>query len=247
MLTVENLGHEYGRRKFALRNVSFSLKPGYLCCLVGANGAGKTTLLKTIYGVLCPSAGRVLYQGEQVTRANAKGKEYYKGLCRYHKEVAFVGEDEWCFPNETMQENVETLKTFYENFDEKEYGRLLEVFVLKEAAQEKTYPELSRGQQMLFQIAFAMARHPRLLLMDEPFANLDPVVKVDLVQLFQEKMKDEDISILLSTHLVDDISDMVDYVGLMKKGELFLFGDRESVFEEKKVDNLKAWILGGEK
>lgn len=247
MLTVENLGHKYGKRRFALRNISFSLEQGYLCCLVGANGAGKTTLLKTIYGVLCPSAGRVLYQGEQVTRANAKGKEYYKGLCRYHKEVAFVGGDEWCFPNATMQENVETLKTFYENFDEGEYGRLLEVFGLKKVAREKTYPELSRGQQMLFQIAFAMARHPRLLLMDEPFANLDPVVKVDLVQLFQEKMKDEDISILLSTHLVDDISDMVDYVGLMKEGELVMYGDRESVFEEKKVDSLKAWILGGEK
>ena len=60
-------------------------------------------------------------------------------------------------------------------------------------------------------------------------------------------MKDEDISILLSTHLVDDISDMVDYVGLMKEGELVTYGDRESVFEEKKVDSLKAWILGGEK
>ena len=247
MLTVENLGHEYGRRRFALRNVSFSLEQGYLCCLVGANGAGKTTLLKTIYGVLCSSSGKVSYQGKPVIWPKAKGREYYKGLCRYHKDVAFVGGDDWCFPNETMQKNVQTLKTLYESFDEEEYGRLMEIFGLKKATLEKTCPELSQGQKMLFQIAFALARHPKLLLLDEPFANLDPVVKVDLVQLFQERIKDEGISIIVSTHLVDDVSDMVDYVGLMKEGKLVMYGDRESIFEEKKVDSLKAWILGGEK
>ena len=157
-----------------------------------------------------------------------------------------MGGDDWCFPNETMQKNVQTLKTLYESFDEEEYGRLMEIFGLKKATLEKTCPELSQGQKMLFQIAFALARHPKLLLLDEPFANLDPVVKVDLVQLFQERIKDEGISIIVSTHLVDDVSDMVDYVGLMKEGKLVMYGDRESIFEEKKVDNLKAWILGGE-
>lgn len=247
MLTVENLGHKYGKRNFALKNVSFSLEQGYLCCLVGANGAGKTTLLKTIYGVICSSSGKVSYQGKQVIWPKAKGREYYKGLCQFHKEAAFVGEDDWCFTNETMQKNVETLKTLYESFDEEEYGRLLVLFGLKEAVRENKYLELSQGQKMLFQIAFALARHPRLLLLDEPFANLDPVVKVDLTQLFQEKIKEEMVSIVVSTHLVDDISDMVDYVALMKEGEMVMYGDRERVFEEKNVDDLKSWILGGEK
>lgn len=250
MLKVEDLGYRYGKTKFELKKVSFSLEDGYLMCLVGKNGAGKTTLLQGIYGLLPLDSGRVIYNDVPVVvgrRQMEGGKEQKrissKKLCDYREEVAYVGECNWTFWSRTMEENSNTLKTLYQKFDEKEYERLLSYFGLQERDAKKEYTELSTGQKLLFQLAFVMARHPRLLLLDEPFANLDPIVKVDLAQLFQDKILQENMQIILSTHLVDDISDMVDYIGVMKDGELVRFGDRESILEGQNVEGLRDYIL----
>lgn len=296
MLKVENFGYKYGKSKFEIKDVNFSLEDGYLMCLVGKNGAGKTTLLKGIYGLLEPESGAVTYnnvcvvegkrncqianhtqnnhingsmesrndeKGSQVegdrgisagqtNGSNARGEangrktdrlEKSGNLCAYHREAAFVGNVTWFFEDFSMEENANALKSLYTSFDEKEYARLLQLFGLQVQESKKKYVELSTGEKMLFQLAFVMARHPRLLLLDEPFANLDPIVKVDLAQLFQEKIQQENVQIILSTHLVDDISDMVDYIGVVKDGQMVKFGDREAIFEGSGVDGLREYIL----
>lgn len=271
MLKVENFGYKYGKSKFEIKDVNFSLEDGYLMCLVGKNGAGKTTLLKGIYGLLEPENGAVIYNnvcvvegkkgahtagnksnqvnGSQENESREKsGKaknrlEKSGNLSAYHREAAFVGNVTWFFEDFSMEENANALKTLYPSFDENEYDRLLQLFGLQAQEIKKKYAELSTGEKMLFQLAFVMARHPRLLLLDEPFANLDPIVKVDLAQLFQEKIQQENVQIILSTHLVDDISDMVDYIGVVKDGQMVKFGDREAIFEGSGVDGLREYIL----
>jgi len=248
MLTVKGLEYTYKKSGFAIKNISFSLEDGYLMCLIGKNGAGKTTLLQGIYGLLAPMGGEITYNHVKVVegtkkRGDSKEKISSKILAEYHKEVAFVGGVTWIFRERTMKENIDTLQALYDNFDQKEYERLLQYFGLTEGEEKKNYEELSTGQKMLFQIAFSMARHPKLLLMDEPFANLDPIVKVDLAQLLQDKIEKENMQVIVSTHLVDDISSAVDYIGVMKKGELVRFGDRESILDENSSEGLREFIL----
>lgn len=223
MLTVKELSYRYGKRGFALGPVSFSLEDGYLMCLIGRNGSGKTTLLQAIAGLLRTNSGKVLYDGE----------------------AGYVGGGTWYFSGLSMKENKDMLKTLYPSFEEAEYQRLLSLFELGAEDENKTFTELSAGQKMLFELAFVMARHPKLLLLDEPFANLDPVVKVDLAQLLADRITEENIQVILSTHLVDDISDRVDYIGVMEQGAVVKFGDRESLLGDAEVDGLREFILCG--
>lgn len=246
MLDVKNLGYRYGRKKFVLSNISFSLEDGYVMCIIGKNGAGKTTLLQAIYGSLKPSEGNVAYNDNIVVASKKQAAPSYENQLIYHEEAALVGDFNWCFEDLSIKENVDTLKELYTNFDEEEYIRLLKYFNLDQIDDSKKIQELSTGQEVLLQLAFNMARHPKLLLLDEPFANLDPVVKVDISALLQDKMTEENTQIIISTHLVDDISDMVDYVGCMENGRMTTFMDRESLFEKKGVEGLREYILGEE-
>lgn len=243
MLDVKNLGYRYGRKKFVLSNISFSLEDGYVMCIIGKNGAGKTTLLQAIYGSLKPSEGNVAYNDNIVVASKKQAAPSYENQLIYHEEVALVGDFNWCFEDLSIKENVDTLKELYTTFDEEEYIRLLKYFDLDQIDDSKKIQELSTGQEVLLQLAFNMARHPKLLLLDEPFANLDPVVKVDISALLQDKMTEENTQIIISTHLVDDISDMVDYVGCMENGRMTTFMDRESLFEKKGVEGLREYIL----
>jgi ABC-2 type transport system ATP-binding protein len=81
------------------------------------------------------------------------------------------------------------------------------------------------------------------MILDEPLANLDPVIKVDLMELLHRKAMEDNMGILISTHLVEDISDMVDFIGIMDDGEMKIFGDRESVFETFNSESLRELLL----
>ena len=94
------------------------------------------------------------------------------------------------------------------------------------------FDELSTGKQMQLQLAFALARHPKLLLLDEPMANLDPVVKTDIWELLIRTIEKENISIIISTHLVEEVNDITDYIGLLDNGRLVKFGDREQILND---------------
>lgn len=242
MIKVDGLTFRYKKDRLVLKNITFSLEDGYLMCLIGRNGAGKTTLLQAMYGVLACESGEVIYNDKRVVAGKGTQKVSYASLKNYHNEVAYVGNVAWVLDSKSVEENVGVLRTLYADFDGKEYERLCTYFGLTKEDEKKLYSELSTGQKMLFQIAFAMGRHPKLLLLDEPFANLDPIVKVDMAQLFQDKIEQENVQIILSTHLVDDISDQVDYVGVMKDGELTEFGDREQILQKKDAEGLRDFI-----
>ncbi|MCM1256818.1 MAG: ATP-binding cassette domain-containing protein [Roseburia sp.] len=93
---------------------------------------------------------------------------------------------------------------------------------------EKPLGEVSTGEKKQIQLAFAMARRPKLLLLDEPGANLDPVFRVSLMDKLQSQIAREELSVILSTHILEDIEDVADYVGVMEEGRMSFFGDRES-------------------
>lgn len=220
MLVVKNLNYR-ANKKFSIRDISFSLEKGYMMCLLGKNGAGKTTLLELLYGMLRPDSGSVEAQ----------------------EQTAFVGGEDWCFPSWTMEHNRRQFALLYPNFDEGLYQEYLTLFGMEAEAENQQYSDLSTGQKMQFQIAFALAHKPGLLLLDEPMANLDPVARTDMMELLHQKVAREGMSVIISTHLVDDISDMVDYIGILDDGNMTDFGDRDALLEEYASTGVRDMLL----
>lgn len=242
MIEVCNVSYKAKGKKtknnFSLNNIHFALEDGYMMGLFGRNGAGKTTLLQTIYGMITPGEGEIRWKFDQ-----EKKRLNQKNLFLFHRQAAYVGEEEWCFSSWSMRKNRELFARLYPQFDEQIYNRYLSIFSLSPEEEQKTYTNLSMGQRMLFQMAFVLARKPRLLLLDEPMANLDPVVKTDLMEALHKCVMYDGMGIILSTHLVDDISDLVDYIGILDQGRLTDFGDRESVLQRYGSDNLRNMLL----
>ena len=228
MIKVMNLS--YQMKKFSMENVDFSLEDGYLMTLLGRNGAGKTTLLNLIYGCLAPTTGMVLWNGADVTGKHAM--ESKNGDLLYHEEVAYVGNRTWCVESLSCNENVSMFKGLYSSWDEERFEKILKLVEFSEDDLSTKVGELSSGKAMQFQFAFALARHPKLLLLDEPMANLDPVVKTDLWDLLLRTISEENISIIISTHLVEEVNQITDYIGVIEDGKLVKFGDREQVLGE---------------
>ena len=236
MIEVRDLNYSVKKsgKSFSINNINFKLEDGYIMSLLGKNGSGKTTLLSLIYGALSPNSGEVVWNGKKINIDNRYD---------FRNDVAYIGDMDWCFGTKSINENVKMLKLLYKNFDETIFEEYIEYFDLNDVEREKDYADLSTGKMMQFQIAFALARKPKLLLMDEPMANLDPVIKVDLMEMLQQKVMQENMSIIISTHLVEDISDMTDYIGILDDGNMKEFGDREKIFEKYEDEDLRKLLL----
>lgn len=236
MIEVKNLSYKEKKSKngFSINNISFKLEDGYIMSLLGKNGSGKTTLLNLIYGMFKNDSGEVLWNGNVINIDNN-----YAFRC----DVAYVGGEEWCFSSKSADENIELLKYLYTDFDMELYEKYLKYFELKESDRRKKYSKLSTGQAMLFQIAFALARKPKLVIMDEPMANLDPIIKVDIMELLQKKVEEENMSIIISTHLLEDITDVTDYIGIIENGKMTEFDNREVIFEKYNADGLREVFI----
>ena len=241
MLEVLNLS--YRTKTFSMENVRFSLDDGYLMTLLGRNGAGKTTLFDLLYGRLEPQSGKVLWNGIDVTGTkaidsycdnfsdNIAANESARGIL-YHDEVAYVGGRSWCIDGIGADENIKLLSRLYSRWDQKHFDEMLEMMEFTKEEYTTKFEELSTGKQLQLQLAFALARHPKLLLLDEPMANLDPVVKTDIWELLIRTIEKENISIIISTHLVEEVNDITDYIGLLDNGRLVKFGDREQILND---------------
>ena len=220
MLKSFQLNYHYGitppkENGFAIKDVFINAEPGYITCLLGKNAAGKTTLLSLLYGMLRPKSGKVSWDGKEVK---------YKNLAAYHREVAYFGE-KWCAEGLTVEKNVEMLSILYPTFDRELFDSLIKT-AQAEGTLEKRYFELSTGERVKAELAFLIARKPKLIILDEPLANIDPVFKMDILELLQKGVAENGTGVLISTHLIDEISDMVDYIYVLDNGKIVKHGSR---------------------
>ena len=226
MLTAKNINYRYGlvkakKEDFELQDVSLTLEPGYVSCLLGKNGAGKTTLLNLLYGMRKPKSGEILWKDQLLDD---------KTLTDFRQEVAYVGEV-WCAESMTVANNIEMLSVLYPTFDRTYFDSLRKLAGV-EGCLDKLFSSLSTGERMKVEISFMLARRPKLMLLDEPLANIDPVFKVDILELLQRGVAENETGVLISTHLIDEISDMVDYVNVLENGRLVKSGTRFDVLGE---------------
>ena len=222
MIEVKNISFKYSGNDFRMEDISLSLEEGYINTIIGENGCGKTTLLKLIYGMLTPKNGEILWNGKSIG---------IDTLPAYHREVAFVGGD-WCIPDYSIRKNMEILSTLYPDYDKDLFDDLIKKADLSET-EDTAISNLSKGQTVKAEIIFNLAKKPKMLILDEPLANLDPVFKVDILEIIQNAVASEELGVIMSTNLLDEVKNITDFAGIMKEGKMIRWGDRFTIFENK--------------
>lgn len=216
-LEIKNLSKSF--TGFKLDNISFTLPNGCILGLVGENGAGKSTTIKLILDMLHKDSGSIQVLG----RNNAED-------IRAIKEDVGVVMDEAGIPECLNARQVgKIMNGTFRNWNNGFYADTLKKLSIPE---KKPYKELSRGMKMKLGIAVAMSHGSKLLLLDEPTSGLDPVVRDEVVDMFGEFTRDENHSILISSHIVSDLEKLCDYIAFLHKGKLLLFEEKDVLLGE---------------
>ena len=206
-------GVEKHYKKFTLGPIDLVVPAGSIVGLVGENGAGKTTTLKILTGVTRPDAGRVELLGSRPEDPAARAR------------VGVVFEDATFFMGMTPAQIGRCMAGMFQAaWQADHYEALLERFGLDPRQKMK---EFSRGMRMKLNLAAALAHAPELLVLDEPTAGLDPVMRGEILDLFLEYIQDERHSILLSSHITSDLEQVADSIAYLHKGRLLFQEDKE--------------------
>ena len=206
-------------KKYALQDINFSLEAGYIMGLAGKNGAGKSTLLDYIMNP------RLQYTGEiKINGVNIRDNHRYM-----MNKLGFISDNNGFLNDRTAEQNAEILGSLYEEWDK---GVFYNAMKKMDLSVKKTVGKLSRGEMFKFQTAFAMAHKPAIYLIDEATAGMDPVFRIDYFKMLQEIIADESASILMTSHIQDEIHRKMDFVGIMEGGKMVQFGDTLSVFPQ---------------
>lgn len=205
---------------FTLQDLSLTVPSGTICGLVGENGAGKSTTIRLLMGVLRPDSGRCTVLG-----ADSAAPEFLS-----LKEDIGVVLDEAYFPESlnALQVGGVMAKT-YRRWDGKQYQNYLTRFGLPE---KKPFKDFSRGMKMKLAIAVALSHSPRLLVLDEATAGLDPIVRDEVLEIFNEFTREEDHSILISSHILSDLEKLCDYIAFLHQGRLLFCDEKDRLLEE---------------
>ena len=218
MIKVRNLNYKYKNDKFELRDINLDIEAGFVTVLVGNNGCGKTTLMRNMYGSLIPKSGEIFLDDEKIS---------FDNLAEFHRDVVYIGKSIYA-DYYTIADNIELFRTLYDRFDEETFLKLANKFGLGNRIDSK-YSILSRGQKVKADIAFAIAVKPKYIILDEPYAGLDEVSKQDITEILQNKVSEDNVGIFLSTHIIDEIEDVADFIVMMTDGKIVKSGDRDSV------------------
>lgn len=228
-LEIKNLSKSF--TGFKLDNIGFTLPSGCILGLVGENGAGKSTTIKLILDMLHKDSGSIKVLGRDNT-------ENIKSI----KEDVGVVMDEAGIPECLNARQVgKIMSGTFNNWNGAYYGETIKKLSIPD---NKQYKELSRGMKMKLGIAIAVSHESKLLLLDEPTSGLDPVVRDEVVEMFNEFTRDENHSILISSHIVSDLEKLCDYIAFLHKGKLLLFEEKDVLLGEYGVIHCTKEQLG---
>jgi len=220
VIETSGLGKRYGSA-WALHECSLAIPAGHVAALVGPNGAGKTTLLNLTVGLAPPSAGSVTVLGGLAP-----------GSPGALDGIAFVAQDMPLYKNLNAADLLHLTRSLNRSFDQKyAEGRLGELRIpLKRKA-----GKLSGGQQAQLALTLALARRPRLLVLDEPVAMLDPVARHDFMATVLTAAADDGVSVVLSSHVLAELERVADYLILMSHGQVQVAGETDDLLASHRV------------
>jgi ABC-2 type transport system ATP-binding protein len=210
VIETAGLGKRYGKA-WALRDCTLAVPEGSLAALVGPNGAGKSTLMNMAAGLTVPTEGTVTVLGGEATGSPAA-----------LDDIAFLAQDAPVYKNLSVADMLHLTRNLNRRFDEA--GARARLDGLGIPLKKKT-GKLSGGQQAQVALTVALARRPRLLILDEPLSALDPLARRDFMATVMTAMTDDGVSVLLSSHALAELERVADYLIVLGGGELRITGE----------------------
>ena len=220
VIETSGLGKRYGRSR-ALHDCTLAIPAGRLVALVGPNGAGKTTLMNIAVGLTVPSEGTASLLGGQPPGSPAA-----------LDGVAFVAQDSPVYRNLSAGDMLHLTRNLNRRFDQAcARTRLAQLGI----PLKKKSGRLSGGQQAQLALTLALARRPRLLILDEPLASLDPLARQDFMATVMTAMADDGVSVVLSSHALADLERVADYLVVLHGGEIAVAGEVDELLASHRV------------
>ena len=210
------------RRRTALDECSLEVPRGRVAALVGPNGAGKTTLLRLLAGLARPTEGRISIFGEEMSTSNAQ----------LRARVGYLDQDRPLYPWWRVREILEFGRRTNPAWDSEFAVRHLSQLDIDLGSRVR---DLSGGQRAQVALAVCFAKRPELVLLDEPASALDPVARQDLLQNITELFADNEASVLMATHAIDDVAAICDYVIILSRSRVVLSEDLDYVLESHRL------------
>ena len=226
-LSTEGLAKEYAQRR-VVDGVSIHVNPGEIVGLLGPNGAGKTTTFNMVVGIVRPDEGGVLFEQEEITDLPMHE--------RARAGIGYLTQEPSVFRKLTVKENIlAILETCDIGTTERQLRlkSLLDELDLSSLSASKAY-QLSGGEKRRLEITRALVTNPKLLLLDEPFAGIDPIAVYE-VQKIVRRLRERGLGILITDHNVRETLKMVDRAYLIHQGRVILEGDAEKLVEDPKA------------
>lgn len=210
---------------FELKDIHLQIPEGSIVGLIGRNGAGKTTLFKTLHGSHIKTSGDI----------KISGLNYIDNEKEIRTNTAVV----YDFFNGNPYAKVKLLRKIYiqshPNFDSKFFDELIQRFSID---LKKRVSNLSLGMQKKLMLILTISVHPTTLLLDEPLIGIDPIDKQEFINIIQSYMENEKHSIIWSSHQIDDVQKIADYIAFMNEGKIVLFEDKETLLDKYKMITL---------
>lgn len=210
LLKTGGLRRSFGSR-VVIDELNLAVPAGRVYGFLGRNGAGKTTTIRMLLGILRPDRGTIVYDGEEVSQTTAEMK----------RRIGYVSQQQHFYDWMTVERIGRFVRGFYPTWDHDEYHRLLDL--LRIEAKQRV-GELSGGTKMKLAMSLALAHRPRLLILDEPTAGVDPVARREILDLLRSQVDTHGRTVLFSTHHISEVEDIGEVVGVLARGRLFYQG-----------------------
>ncbi|KGJ48852.1 ABC transporter ATP-binding protein [Paraclostridium dentum] len=219
-IDIKNLNKTLEDFKLTINDIE--IKKGYITGFIGPNGSGKTTTMKLIMNMLKKDSGTIKVFGKEREVDDLEIKE----------TIGYIGDVSGYMQENKLKNIKKAIKPFYKNWDEQLYKKYIMKFKLNE---NKVYKELSKGQQKKFELVMVLSHHPKLIIMDEPTANLDPLVRNEFLEILQEHIEKEEATVFYSTHITSDLDKVADFLIFIYEGNIILSGNKEDILENHKI------------
>jgi ABC-2 type transport system ATP-binding protein len=220
ILKVEKLNKSYG--DFSLTDVTFSLPEGCITGFIGINGAGKTTTLRTLLGLTKKNSGNIQFFGLEMEKNEKQIKD----------RIGIVLDD-GCFYDElSLDEMKSIISSAYTAWSEQDFKRYMDMFSLDPKQKINT---LSKGMKMKYALALALSHNAELLIMDEPTAGLDPLIRSQLLKVLTDYMENGGKGVFFSTHITSDLDKIADMLIMIDNGHIVFQEEKDTLLETYRI------------
>jgi len=227
ILRAENIVKKY-RKRTVVKGVSFEVNKGEIVGLLGPNGAGKTTSFYMIVGLIQPFSGKIYIDNEEITN-----QPVYR---RAKKGIGYLAQEASVFRNLSIEDNLRAvleMTTYTKQYQKEKLETLIDEFGLQHIRKSKGI-QLSGGERRRTEIARALAIDPKFILLDEPFAGVDPIAVEDIQQIVM-KLKEKNIGVLITDHNVHETLNITDRSYLLFEGSILKAGTAEELAADEVV------------